>query len=95
MRFPSVLSHPNAKFLKWLNPDNAAFNRDNYEGLNIQVRDDEVPTGTMAFYPNVFMLSCFPASCREKFISVRTWTDIGEGVKVGVIEDVLDWPAEQ
>ncbi|MCA9169196.1 MAG: DUF1854 domain-containing protein, partial [Planctomycetales bacterium] len=85
---PAVPPHQGPD-LNWLAPDLHQF----------QLNDDgqiqlTTPTGqiTNSETTPVFVTCTFPASHPERYLSVRTWSDNGEDVEVGLISNLEEWP---
>lgn len=70
--------------IRWLSPDSDHF--EFVDGhLTLKLNEQEEPQ-------RVFLISTFPATHPDQFISVRTWNEGGDDDELGIIHSVSDWP---
>jgi ATP-binding cassette subfamily B protein len=70
----------------WLEPDSARFKEGPYGTLDVELADGRVHRG-------VFAVRCFPATCPEDLISLRTWDRDGQDCELGIVRHLDRWSA--
>jgi ATP-binding cassette subfamily B protein len=70
---------------RWLGPDNASLGQGEYGSLELRIGDD--------LYRGLFAVRALPASCPDKYISLRYADEEGQDHEAGMIRDLGEWPA--
>jgi ATP-binding cassette, subfamily B, bacterial len=104
----TVPSEPAAHSIVWLKPQTSTLSEGSRRELLVSVtppaalvvsNKQAVTGGGIEFEPHslvhsCFVVSTFPATHPEQYLSVRTWNSGGEEREVGIIEDLREWPSE-
>jgi ATP-binding cassette subfamily B protein len=70
--------------LRWLSPSDTRIRLGNYAALEVALDG--------AVYGGVFAIRALPATCPERFISLRYADADGQEHEIGLVGDLADWP---
>jgi ATP-binding cassette, subfamily B, bacterial len=71
----------------WLDPATTQFAPSQHDGFELWI-DEEQKSSV------VFVVRTFPASQPDAYLSVRGWDEKGDEVELGMIRDLISWPAD-
>jgi ATP-binding cassette subfamily B protein len=78
---------PATAAIEWLDPSRHAFVVGAHGRIELHDAGSPVAAG-------VFVVSTFPATHPDEYLSVRGWDDSGDEVELGMLRRLADWPAE-
>lgn len=73
--------------IRWLDPSTDRFTFGDNHTLRCKLADDPAEH-------SVFVIRAFPASHPAAYLSVRTYTEHGDDLELGMITQLSDWPLE-